>query len=250
MKKWVCLVLALTLLVGCGVAGAEAAKTDLSALSDEELRVLVEEKDAKIAELEARISELEEMIGSNPPVQEPVYETLQIGSNGNAVKTLQERLKVLNYLEGSADGAFGKGTAGAVSAFQAEVGLEATGIADDATQAALFSDDAPKAKVYVNLDYKAVSRDPDSYKGTMIKFTGKILQVIECDDYINFRITSRGNYDDVVYCTYKRPENYKRFLEDDKVEVWATSTGIYSYTTVMGSEVTIPSCIVDRIELK
>ena len=80
-----------------------------------------------------------------PAEVEPEYATLQKGSKGEDVRALQQRLKDLGYLSGTVDGDFGKGTAGAVSAFQTKAGLEATGIADDATQKALFADDAPAA---------------------------------------------------------------------------------------------------------
>lgn len=73
------------------------------------------------------------------------YATLQKGSKGDEVRALQQRLKDLGYLTGSVDGDFGKGTAGAVSAFQSKAGLADTSVADDATQKALFADDAPHA---------------------------------------------------------------------------------------------------------
>lgn len=115
---------------------------------------------------------------------------------------------------------------------------------------ALFSSDAPKSKVYNKLDYKAVARDPDAHKGDLITFSGKVLQVMESGNYVVFRISSKGNYDNVVYCTYTAPDNYKRVLEDDKVNVYGTCTGIYTYETIMGGSVTIPSCRIDRIEVK
>ena len=67
------------------------------------------------------------------------YEPLAEGSRGDAVKALQQKLIELGYLDGKADGIYGKGTAGAVKAFQAAEGLEQTGEADDATQEALFA---------------------------------------------------------------------------------------------------------------
>ena len=76
---------------------------------------------------------------------EVTYETLQQGDSGRAVKKLQKRLIKLGYLTGKADGKYGKGTAKAVKAFQKKAGLKKTGIADDATQKALFADDAPAA---------------------------------------------------------------------------------------------------------
>ena len=75
--------------------------------------------------------------------EENNYEKLDIGSYGTAVKELQQRLFDLDYLERSGiDGSYGKGTAKAVSAFQAAMDLEETGIADNATQKALYSDSA------------------------------------------------------------------------------------------------------------
>ena len=62
--------------------------------------------------------------------------------------------------------------------FQSTAGLTATGIADADTQTALFADDAPKAKVYPSLDYKAMSRDPDTSEGNLYKFDGKVVQVM------------------------------------------------------------------------
>ncbi len=231
-------VVSVLLMLGLLFSFALAEGTDYEAL--------LEEKDARIAELEARVAELEAQLEEKTPA----YPTLENGSKGQDVQKLQERLKSLGYLDGSADGVYGNGTAGAVSAFQSAVGLDANGIADEGTQTALFADDAPRALVYVDLDYTENARNPESYAGTMIKFSGNILQVMEDDDYVVFRISSDGNYDDVVYCVYEKPENYTRFLEDDKVNVWGVSDGVYSYTTIMGGEMTIPSCIIDRIELR
>ena len=89
--------------------------------------------------------EAEPKTETEPEPEAPEYATLQKGSKGSDVRALQQRLKDLGYLKGGVDGDFGKGTAGAVSAFQQKAGLEATGIADDATQKALFADDAPRA---------------------------------------------------------------------------------------------------------
>ena len=71
------------------------------------------------------------------------YPALQTGSTGAAVKTLQKRLIELGYLNDTADGAFGAKTAAAVRAFQIKAGLTASGIADSATQTALYRSDAP-----------------------------------------------------------------------------------------------------------
>lgn len=65
--------------------------------------------------------------------------TVRMGDRGEAVKKLQNELIILGYDCGKAgaDGIFGKGTLAAVKAFQSKNGLEATGVADEATIAAL-----------------------------------------------------------------------------------------------------------------
>lgn len=71
-------------------------------------------------------------------------ETLERGSEGDAVRTLQKRLKELGYLTGAVDGSFGIATEAAVLAFQQRNGLTADGKAGTATLNRLYGDDAIK----------------------------------------------------------------------------------------------------------
>ena len=59
------------------------------------------------------------------------------GSRGTEVQNMQQNLINLGFLTGSADGAYGSGTEGGVSAFQSANNLEPTGIADVYTQMAI-----------------------------------------------------------------------------------------------------------------
>ena len=80
-----------------------------------------------------------------PPTAAPVYAVLSNGSKGAAVSQLQARLKELGYYASAVDGIYGSGTAGCVRSFQARNGLAQTGVADSATQAALYSASASPA---------------------------------------------------------------------------------------------------------
>ena len=72
------------------------------------------------------------------------YYFMKVGDCTWATNLLQRRLIQLGYLPaGSADGVYGSGTAAALSAFQAKLGLAATGAADIITQQKLYADDAP-----------------------------------------------------------------------------------------------------------
>lgn len=254
MRKLLCGLLTLALAVLLPLAALAEGEDYAQQLADKEAQIadLQAENEALQTRVEALEAQLAELTLEPEPTPEPAYQELSKGSNGDAVVQLQERLKALGYLTGKSDGAYGNGTASAVSAFQARAGLSQTGTADAATQEMLFQEDAPKSldALYETLDYDTNARDPEGYEGTMIKFTGKVLQVMEDDSYVVFRIASKGNYDNVVYAIYPKPEGYKRFLEDDKVSVCGVSAGVYSYTTVRGDTVTIPACLVDTIVLQ
>ncbi len=72
------------------------------------------------------------------------------GATGRDVVRLQRRLATLEYYTSALDGQYGAGTAQAVSDFQKRNGLAETGVADHATLAALFDENAKKAlKPYV-----------------------------------------------------------------------------------------------------
>ena len=74
----------------------------------------------------------------------PGASALKDGSTGQAVKTLQQRLKDLGYYTGSVDGSFGKGTTQAVKEFQQANGLNADGVAGANTLNKVNSSSAKK----------------------------------------------------------------------------------------------------------
>ena len=76
------------------------------------------------------------------PTPQP-YQTLAQGANGPAVTKLQTRLTELGYMNSAVDGDYGSKTKTAVEKFQQKAGIKVTGIADVATQEALFAADAP-----------------------------------------------------------------------------------------------------------
>lgn len=103
------------------------------------------------------------------------------------------------------------------------------------------------------VDYQTIARDPDSWEGKNIVVTGEVIQVQESSRENAYRISiTEGEYGlwtDPVYVTYDASGDATRILEDDIVTVYATSTGLYSYTTVLGSEQTIPSMEAKYIDV-
>lgn len=87
------------------------------------------------------------------------YVTLQEGSTGDQVKTLQKRLKELGYYNGSIDGTYGEGTMAAVMAFQLRNNLTVDGKAGPATQRVLYGSKA-------NITYASMRQGEE---GTSVK---------------------------------------------------------------------------------
>ena len=67
------------------------------------------------------------VINASTPVPESTASSLKHGSTGDDVRKMQQRLKELGYLKGSADGDFGDATETAVKNFQANNGLTVDG---------------------------------------------------------------------------------------------------------------------------
>jgi len=79
-------------------------------------------------------------IPTQTPTATPVV--LKVGTKGEAVEKLQQRLVDLGYLSETPDGLFGKSTKAAVKDFQKYSGLTIDGIAGTTTISELFSDTA------------------------------------------------------------------------------------------------------------
>ena len=101
----------------------------------------------------------------SPTPEVPQYETLAKGAKSDAVLELQTRLYELGFLMDDRDGAYGNKTQTAVKVFQEYAGLEATGIADSATQALLFSDAAPRTEFAQATAEPAANTADSDYEG-------------------------------------------------------------------------------------
>lgn len=80
------------------------------------------------------------------PSPTPTYVALSQGDKGDGVLFLQERLVELGYQIGVPDGQYGNKTDAAIKAVQVLAGLSVTGVADEETQTAIWSEAAPTAQ--------------------------------------------------------------------------------------------------------
>ncbi len=89
-------------------------------------------------------TEISESDAVQEPQWEDMYNPLDIGSSGEDVTALQEMLKSIGLYEQPLTSYYGSFTRDAVKAFQANIGIEATGTADAYTQYLLFSGIRPE----------------------------------------------------------------------------------------------------------
>ncbi|RSX52154.1 tcdA-E operon negative regulator [Bifidobacterium goeldii] len=116
------------------------------------------------------------------------------------------------------------------------------------------SDDQFKASTQ-DISYEELARNPDANKYKRVHFRGKIVQVMEDELSVQYRIsveqTDYGSWDSnkVIYVTYIRTGNDNRLLEDDIVELWGTSNGTITYESTLGGHITIPSVVARIMQL-
>ena len=98
------------------------------------------------------------------------------------------------------------------------------------------------------ITYDNLARNPDDYNGEKVKFTGKVLQVMEGDTENQIRLAVNSDYDTVLYCGYSPSIVSSRILEDDIITIYGTSVGTISYESALGGTITIPGVFVDKID--
>ncbi len=129
---------------------------------------------------------------------------------------------------------------------------ETTTIETTTTEAPTLSPSEYKAQCK-SVSYESIARNPDDYNGMLVKFTGKVEQVMEHSWIPNeYRISvTKGQYglwEDVVYVKYTLPEGASRILEGDIVSFYGECKGTTSYLSILGQTVTIPSVDAEIIE--
>ena len=107
-------------------------------------------------------------------------EDMKIGSTGAQVNVLQERLKELGYFTDNTTQYFGIVTQGALKEFQTAAGLDATGVLDADTKAAVFADSAPRKAAEITDD----ESDNDEAEFTTDEYTDEEGEAdAETDEY-------------------------------------------------------------------
>lgn len=123
--------------------------------------------------------------------------------------------------------------------------------AERASIAEKESREAEEALGYeTGITYEQLARTPDDFKDKKIKFTGKVVQIVEGDKNINARIAVNSDYNMILYCIWNKGITSSRILEEDIVTICGVSQGLYSYESTLGAQITIPLAKIDKVERK
>lgn len=98
------------------------------------------------------------------------------------------------------------------------------------------------------ITYDQLARTPDDYEDKPVTLSGEVLQVLEDNGTVNIRLAVDNDYDKVAYGVYDSSLVSSRVLEGDKITVYGTSGGLYSYETVLGNNTTVPLVYIAEID--
>lgn len=105
---------------------------------------------------------------------------------------------------------------------------------------------AEAEKYNTGLTWEKIARE--GMVGTLCQFKGNVLQVMKGDDFVQCRVATKDNYDDVMLIEVHDID--KTILEGDTITFKGMSMGTIEYTTVLGAEVSIPAVLVAEYTLK
>lgn len=100
-----------------------------------------------------------------------------------------------------------------------------------------------------DVTYEQIARTPDDYLLEKVKFSGKVVQVMEGEDTINqLRVAINDDYDNIMLVEYEKDILDSRILEDDYINIYGSSVGVITYESTMGGNITIPAISANIIE--
>ncbi|MBR4057895.1 MAG: SH3 domain-containing protein [Oscillospiraceae bacterium] len=104
---------------------------------------------------------------------------------------------------------------------------------------------------YVSLNYERAARLPEVCMNQRVRFSGKVLQVMgsRADGY-HVRLATKGDYDDVVYLYIDSDHAPSiNLLEGDKLTIKGVLKGDYTYQSVFGQAITLPSAYAESVSI-
>ncbi len=185
----------------------------------------------------------------------------------NAIMEVQTLLNENGYDCGTADGIAGNKTQQAIKDYQRDHGLTENGVIDDilmksfaqnemssenedpfAIQGSAPANDTEKSPYRSDITWDMLMRNQYDYIGTLMTFSGKVLQVFDDNGLKKIRIAVDNNSDTQIVCSYSWLAMPGDLLEGDSVTVYASYNGTEDYTTLLGASATFPDFLCYRMD--
>lgn len=102
------------------------------------------------------------------------------------------------------------------------------------------------------IPYVQLEKDPDALAGTVVVYTGQVVQYDSATTTSNLRINVTpdgfGGYTDTIWLDVDPAQTTKVF-RDTVIKFWGTVVGAYTYTSVSGAQITIPEVDAKYIQV-
>lgn len=106
----------------------------------------------------------------------------------------------------------------------------------------------PKEEDYELIKYEDIMREREGMKDTRHTFYAEVLQYDENQDFrFAYGLVMRnGSVDQTYYVVFMELPD-KRLMIEDKLDLYGTLNGIYTYETVRGDTNTVPVFFVEKV---
>ncbi|MFJ7727887.1 toxin regulator [Neobacillus sp. NPDC097160] len=111
-----------------------------------------------------------------------------------------------------------------------------------------LAEEKEKQGYNTGITYDQLARTPDDYVGQKAKFSGKVVQVIEGSSTTQIRFAVNKDYDTILFGEFDKSVVSSRILEDDVITIMGVSSGLISYKSTMGGQISIPGLSIEKIE--
>jgi len=246
LKKTWCLsiiLIIILLVVGC----SNVSKVDMQKLTDDNTRLIGENND-----LQANVKKLtDENIDLKEKNQNLQNEISTANKRIEDFSTLEEKYKALSNSEIDAQLAANELQAEKDRQQKEKLLAEERAKAEAEAAKKAAAEEAEANKGYeTGITYNQLARTPDDYEGKKVKFTGKVVQMMDGGAEINLRVAVNSDYDLILFVYYPSSLTKTRVLENDIITLYGVSEGLYTYKSTMGGNITIPLIKVEKIEIK
>ena len=92
---------------------------------------------------------------------------------------------------------------------------------------------AEKEKYNTGITTRDIARDRNGLEGSLVKFSGKIIQVINGKLTTQYRMAVNDDYDQIIFIEIANDKLESNILEDDYITIEGVSVGNITYTTIL-----------------